>query len=189
MLRALRFGSHWHVLVTNVGREIEAERKLLGFDGVEPYCPKHTVWHKVGSREARRTGSCRRQVEKPLLPGYLFFKSDLGLVSVREIVLQSEARHVLIVDGRACIVRPQLIQSLQAAERSGLWDQAEGEINKLQLRLGQSYLIQSGPMRGFIGVLRSIDFNSLKPTMTVEVELLKRNVEVVLDQKTELMNP
>ncbi|GBF56427.1 transcription antitermination protein RfaH [Candidatus Phycosocius bacilliformis] len=188
MLRALRFGSHWHVLVTSVGREIEAERKLLGFDGVEPYCPKHTVWQRVHAKEARRIGCSRKMVQHALLPGYIFVRTDLGLVSVRDLVTHADARHVLIVDGRACIVRPQLIQSLQAAERSGLWDQAEGEINKLQLRLGQSYLIQSGPMRGFIGVLRSIDFNSLKPTMTVEVELLKRNVEVVLDQKTELMN-
>lgn len=189
MLNALRFGSHWHVLVVNVGREIEAENRLRGFDVIEPYCPRHRVWHKVGAQEARRIRACRKLVSKPLMPGYLFFKADIGIVGVRQIVMQAEARHVLIVDGRACVVRNQLIEAMQAAETNGQWDRVEVEINKLQSQLGKPYLIRSGPMRGFIGTLKAIDFAGMHETITVEVELLQRNVDVVLDPQIELLNP
>ena len=189
MLSALRFGSHWHVLVVNVGREIEAENRLRGLVGVEPYCPRHRVWHKVSAHEARRIGRTGKLVSKALMPGYLFFKADLGLVGVRQVVMQAEARHVLIVDGRACIVRGQLIEAMQAAETNGQWDRVEVEINKLQSQLGKPYLIRSGPMRGFMGTLRAIDFGGLHETITVEVKLLQRNVDVVLDPKIELLNP
>jgi transcription antitermination factor NusG len=189
MLSALRFGSHWHVLVVNVGREIEAENRLRGMAGVEPYCPRHRVWQRVHMKEARRIGCSRKIVTWPLMPGYLFFKADIGVVGVRQVVMQAEARHVLIVDGRACIVRNQLIEAMQAAETNGQWDRVELEINKLQSQLGKPYLIRSGPMRGFMGTLRAIDFAALHETITVEVELLQRNVDVVLDPKIELMNP
>jgi transcription antitermination factor NusG len=189
MLRGLRFGSHWHVLVVNVGREMEAENRLRGLAGVEPYCPRHRVWHKVGAHEARKIGACRRLVSKALMPGYLFFRSDIGVVGVRQIVMQAEARHVLIVDGQACSVRPQLIAAMQVAETNGDWDRVEVEIHKLQSKLGQPYLIKSGPMRGFMGTLKAIDFGRMRETITVEVELLQRNVDVVLDPQIELLNP
>lgn len=189
MLRGLRFGSHWHVLVVNVGREMEAENKLRSLAGVEPYCPRHKVWHKVGAHEARRIGRSGKLVCKSLMPGYLFFNADLGVVGVRQIVMQAEARHVLIVDGQACVVRPQLIDAMQVAETNGDWDRVEVEIHKLQSKLGQPYLIKSGPMRGFMGTLKAIDFGRMRETMTVEVELLQRNVEIVLDPKIELLNP
>lgn len=188
MLRSLRFGSHWHVLVVGVGREMEAENKLKGLDGVEPYCPRYRVWQRVHMKEAKRIGCSRKIVTWPLMPGYVFFRADLGVVGVRQIVMRAEARHVLILDGQACVVRPQLIEAMRAAEGNGKWDRVEVEINKLQSKLGQPYLIQSGPMRGFIGVLRSIDFGRMHETMTVEVELLQRNVEIVLDPKIELLN-
>lgn len=189
MLSALRFGSHWHVLVVNVGREIEAENRLRGLHGVEAYCPRHKVWHKLSAHEARKLKACRKLVSKALMPGYLFFRADLGLVGVRHVVMQAEARHVLIVDGRACVVRNQLIEAMKAAETNGQWDRVEVEINKLQSQLGKPYLIRSGPMRGFMGTLKAIDFASMQETITVEVELLQRNVDVVLDPKIELMNP
>lgn len=189
MLRSLRFGSHWHVLVVGVGREMEAENRLKGLDGVEPYCPRYRVWHKVGAHEARRIGRTGKLVDKALMPGYVFFHADLGVVGVRQIVMRAEARHVLIVDGQACVVRPQLVEAMRIAEGNGDWDRVEVEVNKLQSKIGQPYLIQSGPMRGFMGVLRAIDFGGMRETMTVQVELLQRNVEIVLDPKIELLNP
>lgn len=186
MLRALRFGSFWHVLVVRCGQEFEAASLIGGMDGVEAYAPAHRVWKRAFGHKARKLGKSGQMVSKPLLPGYVFFKADLGLIGARKIVSTGEAICILTVNGMASVVRDQFIEAFRMGEASGKWDQARFEAKKLQLKIGSPHLIQSGPMRGFHGVLKAIDLDGPNESLTVTVELMQQNVDVALDVKMEL---
>jgi transcription antitermination factor NusG len=186
MLRALRFGSFWHVLVVRCGQEFEAASLISGIEGVEAYAPAHRVWKRAFGHKARKLGKSGQMVAKPLLPGYVFFKADLGLVGARKILSKGEAICILTANGMACVVRDQLIEAFKLGEASGKWDQARFESKKLQLKIGTPHLIQSGPMRGFHGVLKTIDLDGPNESMTVTVELLQQNVDAVLDVNLEM---
>jgi transcription antitermination factor NusG len=187
MQTGLRFGVHWHVLAVATGDELAVVGRLAGLDGVEAYCPARKVWRRVNGHQARKLGRKSRFEQVALIPGYVFVRVDLGEVGARAIVETAKGHYVLTANGMACKVRDQLIAALRDGEETNCWDQVIVEKEKLQSKLGHPHLIQSGPMRGFIGILKSVDFECLDPAMVVTVELLQKNVDIVLEVNSELM--
>jgi transcription antitermination factor NusG len=181
-------GKRWHILMVRVGAEKQAVELLKDSElEVEVYCPCREVWRRVGQHEARKIGARGKPVKVPLYPGYMFVKADTGVVSVRSIGLATglAGGRVLVANGRAACVSGAFVAALQEGEASGQWDLAQIAVQNWLAKVGQSLLIQSGPLRGFIGVLKAVDLGGLSPNVTMAVEMFGKSVEVTVDVSLE----
>lgn len=154
----------WYALWVRSRHEKTVADVLRG-KGVESFLPL--------SRSRRRWSDRVREVELPLIPGYVFCRSDL---KNRMPILTTPG--VVQIVGAGKIPEPVdeiEMQSLITAVQSGL---------HLQLwpflKVGQRVSIEEGPLRSLEGILVT---TKGKDQLILSVTLLQRSVAVTVDRR------
>ena len=131
--------SFWFCLRTQPRRELFAHSFLQKLEAVESFLPRIRF-----QGTGRRAG---RWITESLFPGYIFCKFNLRLNA--RAVGYSPGVSGLIHFGNHCPTVPaEIIQQLQA-----VFGADEPKTIEQTLAIGDRVLIESGPMRGFEGIV------------------------------------
>lgn len=139
---------------------------VLNGHSLETYLPIHQVWD-------RRSGS-RRQVEKPVFPGYLFVRCVLSKEAWLDIKKTMGVVRILGIGDEPTPVPDEEIESL----RQILTVQAS-ITGHPRLRRGDRVRVMDGPLRGVIGTLVEVARN--RHRLVVSVHLINRSVSTSID--------
>ena len=138
---------HWYVLLIEPRRE-QAVADALDQHGLRSYLPKYT------HRRARIHGRHRKDVQRPLIPGYLLVGLDERFTEPRFhgwAVIRG-ADHVRGVlgsgDGYPLRVPWQQVQAIREAEDMGLYDV------EIRISAGDLVAILDGPFATFVGLVQ-----------------------------------
>ena len=154
----------WYALWVR-SRHEKAVADILGGKGFETFLPVY--------RSRRRWSDRIREVELPLIPGYVFCRFD---VKHRLPILTTPGMVHIVGTGKT----PQPVdeiemQSLITAVRSGvhlqLWP---------FLQVGQRVSIEEGPLRWLEGILLT---TKGKDQLILSVSLLQRSVAIAVDRR------
>ena len=154
--------NHWHAVRVKPNCERVAAISLSA-KGIEHCLPVR--------RQEKRWSDRYKVVEKPLFPGYVFCRFDLGQ---RVAVLTTPGVvHVVCYGGSPAPIDPAEIEAVRTLETSGLdvepWPYVES---------GQRVWIERGPIAGVEGVV--LDSKSGR-RLVVSVTMLRRSVAVEVD--------
>jgi len=135
---------------------------LVG-QGYECFLPKY--------KSVRQWSDRRKEIESPLFPGYLFCRFD---PLERLPILKTPGVMELVGCNRKPIpIDEQEIQAIQRMTESSLVRQPWP-----YLEIGERVRIQSGALRGLVGILVALKGNY---RLVLSVTLLKRSVAVEID--------
>jgi transcription antitermination factor NusG len=155
-------GNHWHAVRVKPNCEWVAASSLSS-KGLEHYLPVH--------RQEKRWSDRNKIVERPLFPGYVFCRFNLGW---KVAVLSTPGvLHVVSFGGVPALIEPAEIDAIRAVVTSGLavepWPYVEN---------GERVRIERGPIAGVSGVVLDS-----KPgrRLVVSVTMLRRSLAVEVD--------
>jgi transcription antitermination factor NusG len=136
---------------------------LLREKGYEEFLPTY---------RSKRSWSDRvKETSEPLFPGYLFCRFNVG--QRFPVLATPGVVHVVSVGRKPVPVETEEIEALQRIVQSGV-----GVQRWPFLRVGQSVIVEQGPLAGVEGILTGIkdDFR-----IVVSVQLLQRSVAAEID--------
>ncbi len=143
------------------------ERKVsadLSRQSFEVFFPEYRCWSRRKDR--------RKQIERPLFPGYLFVRTRLNPQARLAIIKTSSVVRMVGIGTQAVAIPDHEIASIQV-----LLQHADDASPQDQLGSGQLVQVMEGPLRGVIGVVDQ----SRKRQIVVNVELLGRAVAATVD--------
>ena len=154
----------WAVINTHVHRERFAVENL-DRQGFEVYCP--SVMRRI--RHARRM----RDVTRPMFPGYVFVRVEVGRTLWRPLLSTFGVRSVVRCGDQISLLDEDFIVALRARE-------VDGYVTKptTPYRVGQDVRIAGGP---FDGLVAKIVEMSEKNRLVVLMNLLNNSVRVKID--------
>lgn len=158
-----RAGDRWYALWVRSRHEKTVADVLLG-KGIESFLPL--------CRSRRRWSDRVREVELPLIPGYVFCRSDMKnrmpiLTTPGVVQIVGAAKSPEPVDE---IEMQSLITAVQSGLHLQLWP---------FLKVGQRVAIEEGPLRSLEGLLIT---TKGKDQLILSVTLLQRSVAVTVDR-------
>jgi len=162
----LQQASAWHAIWTHSHCE-QLVTDQLAAKGFEVFLPKAQSW--------QRRGATRRQVQRPLFPGYLFIHDDIDKHRYVEIL---KARGVVRVLGD----RWDALASIPHDEIAAIQQLVEADAPILphrHLTEGDRVRITAGPLAGVEGLF--VRSKQMKGLLVVSVNLLQRSVAVEVD--------
>ena len=137
----------WYALYTR-SRYEKRVHAMLKESGVECYLPLVKAWRIWSDR--------KKQVEMPLLPSYLFVRTDVGdQHRYYEILNTLGVVRFITFEGRAVAIPDSQIQALQRLNSQGIDMQCLDESPEP----GTPVKVTQGPMKGFTGEVVSVGKN------------------------------
>lgn len=163
----------WHVMLTEPNRETTAARHLKHL-GCETYLPifSRAYCQKVSG------GRRWRVYQRPLFPGYLFARGDLGdLWFWARIAGGIRQRPFLLSDGQVARITHEVVEELQRVERSINTRRSE----RLHFRIGDRVLVSEGAFTGMRAVVYQLS-DSARVQLLLDFLGQKTKVELASDQ-------
>lgn len=129
----------WYVVQTQPRREEVAEVWLSPFCA-RVFCPRH--------RASVNVHGYRREVARPLFPGYLFASFDVS-TALRAVHYGRGTRGVVRFGGEPAEVPPEIIGAIEARMRGGYV-----VLEPPRFEPGQRIEVIEGPLRGYTGIFQ-----------------------------------
>lgn len=153
----------WYVVQTQARRESVAESCLTGFCRAVFY-PRYRARVSVHGY--------RREVARPLFPGYLFAAFDVAR-RLRAVNYAYGVRRVLQSGGWPAEVAAELVAAIEARMRDGYV-----VLDPPPLSPGQRVEVVEGPLRGYTGIFQG-DLSGAR-RVVILLDLLRSNTEVIV---------
>ena len=152
----------WFALQVNSRKENWIFAHLVG-QGYECFLPKY--------KSVRQWSDRRKEIESPLFPGYLFCR--FNPLERLPILKTPGVMEIVGCNRKPIPINEQEIQAIQRMMESSLVRQPWP-----YLEIGERVRIQSGALRGLVGILVALKGNN---RLVLSVTLLKRSVAVEID--------
>jgi len=152
----------WFALQVNSRKENWIFAHLVG-QGYECFLPKY--------KSVRQWSDRRKEIESPLFPGYLFCR--FNPLERLPILKTPGVMEIVGCNRKPIPIDEQEIQAIQRMTESSLVRQPWP-----YLEIGERVRIQSGALRGLVGILVALKGNY---RLVLSVTLLKRSVAVEID--------
>jgi transcriptional antiterminator RfaH len=149
----------WYVARSHVHAESKALANLMR-QGYEAYLPLCRRW----VTHARR----REVAQRPLFPGYLFVRFDIGHTRWRSIMSTIGVARLICHGDLPARVVDGVVEAIKTAEEDGLFDYTHAVS---QLKPGDKVRVASGPFANLIGQFQSTVSND---RIRVLLEILGR---------------
>lgn len=166
MGRGVSVDHPWYAVQTQPRREEVAEARL-GALGVAAFCPRY--------RRRVILNGYRREVVRPLFPGYLFAAFDRR-EAYRAVHYARGVRGVVSFGEEPVTVPDELLRCILARQRDGYV-----HLDPPSLRDGQRVEIVAGPFKGYTGLFRS-QFSGAD-RVAILLEGLRLQARVVLERE------
>ncbi len=153
----------WYAVHTNSRHERKVAKDLAR-QAYETYLPEYRTW-------SRRTDR-RKEIAKPLFPGYLFVRTEMSAARRLAILQTTSVVRIVGIKNSPQPVRDHEIESIKILLQSSVDSEPHAAISS-----GQLVQVMEGPLRGVIGVVD----HTKKQKIIVNVELLGRAVEASLE--------
>ena len=151
----------WYAIYTNSRAEKKAHERLL-LNNYESFLPLITTVRQWSDR--------KKKVQVPLIPGYLFVKTDRNIL--KDILLIPGVKNVLKHLGKPAIIKDYEIENLKILlEDSGKFN----IIQDSNLKKGDVVIVEKGVFSGLVA--ECIKFNG-KQRLIVKIEALANIIEV-----------
>lgn len=158
-------GLDWYAVQTQPRKEFFAVSNLERA-GVEVFCPRY--------RQKVILHGYRREVVRPLFPGYLFAAFDRER-SLRLVRYARGVRDVVSFGGVPATVPVELLEEVVRRMEGGFV-----RLDPPELRPGQRVEITSGPFRGFTGLFQA--HLKGRERVAILLETLQYHARLVLDR-------
>ncbi len=138
---------HWYALYTRSRHEKKA-KALLEESGVEAYLPLVKKWHVWSDR--------KKLVEMPLLPSYIFVRTDVSnYLTYYDILNTPGVVRFITFEGKAVAVPEIQIATLRRLNSAGV----DMECMDVSPEPGTPVKVMQGPMKGYQGEVVSAGKN------------------------------
>ncbi len=163
---------HWYALYTR-SRHEKKTKLLLAESGVETYLPLVNTWRVWSDR--------KKLVEMPLLPSYLFVRTDVSnYLTYFEILNTPGVVRFITFEGKAVAIPDIQIATLQRLNSEGV----DMECLEITPEPGTPVKIVRGPMKGYEGEVVSVGKNK-KLVLRLDVidKCINLNIPLVMVEK------
>ena len=133
---------------------------------IEAFLPKVQVMSRRKDR--------RKKILVPLIPGYVFVRSDLNVESYWDIIKTVGVVRMVGFEGKPAAARQEEISSLMILNGTDRTVQ-----NRAYMKRGDKVMIMEGPLRGLVGFYLKHKGKSEK--VVVSIELLHRSLAVEIE--------
>ena len=157
--------SKWYAIHTRSHFEQKVFDGLIG-KSIEAFLPKIQVMSRRKDR--------RKKILVPLLPGYVFVKTDLEVTEHLKIVKTPGIVRLIGFKGKPVPANEEEISSLMVLNGTDKTVQNREYISK-----GDRVMIMEGPLKGLVGFF--IHHTGKKNKVVVSVDLLQRSLEVEIE--------
>lgn len=137
----------WYVVRTHTHGEAKASANLMR-QGYEVYLPLCRRWVK----HARR----REVAQRPLFPGYLFVRFDIGRDRWRSIISTIGVAGLICYADLPARIAEDVVEAIRAAEGNRFFDYTHAVT---KLKPGDKVRVVTGPFANLIGKLQSTASN------------------------------
>lgn len=155
----------WYALHTRSHFEQKVYDGLSG-KSIEAFLPRVQVMSRRKDR--------RKKILVPLLPGYVFVRSDLQPEEHLQIVKTAGIVRIVGIKGRPVPANEEEISSLMILDGTDRTVQ-----NRAYIKKGDRVVIMEGPLKGLIGFY--LRHNSKRDKVVVSIELLHRSLEIEIE--------
>ncbi len=155
----------WYALHSR-SRHEEVVFKGLCNKSIESFLPRMQVMSRRKDR--------RKRIWVPLLPGYVFVRSDLNSYQYLEILKTYGVVRIIGIQGKPVPVKDEEISSLKV-----LNDTDRTVRNRAFMHTGDRIRIMEGPLKGLTGFYLRHKDRSEK--VVVSIDLLKRSISVEIE--------
>jgi transcriptional antiterminator RfaH len=155
----------WYAVHTQARREDLAEAQLRSL-GVRTFCPRH--------RQRVILHGYRREVIRPLFPGYLFAAFDVRR-ELRAVHYACGVRGVVLVGREPAEVPAELLEGIRARMQDGVV-----VLHPKPFRPGQRLEIVAGPFRGYRGIFEAHLRGDER--VAILLEALQYNARIIVDR-------
>ncbi len=161
--------SRWYAVYTRGRHEKKVYEKIVP-KAAEVFLPLIEVWSKRKDR--------RKKIQKPLIPGYLFFREKLDPEKYIYILQTDGVVKILTSkEGKETLPAPIPDEQIDSLK---ILLQSKAEILPYPyLKVGESVEVIRGPFMGAIGKLIRIKPN--KHRLVVSIDLISQSVAVEID--------
>jgi transcriptional antiterminator RfaH len=163
--RSVFDGMPWYAMQTQARREAVAEAHLQRVCA-RVFCPRY--------RQRVILHGYRREVVRPLFPGYLFAAFD-GARDFRAVHYAHGVRGVVTFGGESARVPPELLAGIEARMRDGFV-----MLQPARLQAGQRVEIVAGPFKGYTGVFEA-EISSAE-RVAILLDTLRYSARAILDR-------
>ncbi len=157
--------SKWYAIHTRSHFEQKVLDGLTG-KSIEAFLPKIQVMSRRKDR--------RKKILVPLLPGYVFVKTNLQVTEHLQIVKTPGIVRLIGFKGKPVPANEEEIYSLMVLDGTDKTIQNREYISK-----GDRVMIMDGPLKGLVGFF--IHHTGKKNKVVVSVDLLQRSLEVEIE--------
>ena len=156
----------WYAVHTQPRREQVAETHLRAL-GATTFCPRY--------RQRVILHGYRREVVRPLFPGYLFASFDVSR-DFRAVHYATGVRGVVAFGGEPAVVPPELLTGIETRMENGYV-----VLPPRSFSVGERVEIIDGPFQGHTGIFQA--GLSGAERVAILLDTLKYNARVVLDRE------
>ena len=157
--------SNWYALHTRSHFEQKVHEGLQG-KSLETFLPRIQVWSRRKDR--------RKKILVPLLPGYVFVRTDLHPEEHLKILKTVGIVRMIGFQGKPVPASEEEIASLMVLNGTDRTVQ-----NRTYMKTGDRVMIMEGPLKGLIGFY--LRHKGGVDRVVVSVELLHRSLEVEIE--------
>jgi transcriptional antiterminator NusG len=157
--------SRWWALHTKSRFEQKVHKGLCG-KSLEAFLPKIQVMSRRKDR--------RKKIMVPLIPGYVFVRSDLAPEEYHRIIQTVGVVRMIFFKGKPVPANEKEIASLMIMDGTDRTVQ-----NRSYMQKGDRVMIMEGPLKGLEGFY--VRHKDNKERVVVSVELLQRSLEVEIE--------
>ena len=157
--------SKWYAIHTRSHFEQKVFDGLSG-KSIEAFLPKIQVMSRRKDR--------RKKILVPLLPGYVFVKTDLQATEHLQILKTPGIVRLIGFKGKPVPANEAEISSLMVLDGTDKTVQ-----NREYIRKGDRVMIMDGPLKGLVGFF--VHHTGKKNKVVVSVDLLQRSLEVEIE--------
>jgi transcriptional antiterminator NusG len=157
--------SKWYALHTRSHFEQKVYDGLRG-KSIETFLPRIQVMSRRKDR--------RKKILVPLLPGYVFVRTDLHPEEHLHILKTTGIVRMIGFKGKPVPANEDEISSLMVLDGTDRTVQ-----NRTYMKKGDRIMIMEGPLKGLVGFY--LRHNNRQDKVVVSVELLQRSIEVEIE--------
>jgi transcription antitermination factor NusG len=156
---------NWYALHTRSHFEKKAYDSLCG-KSIETFLPQVQVMSRRRDR--------RKKILVPMLPGYLFVRSDLRPREHLEILKTVGIVRIVGFQGRPAPANEDEIASLMILDGTDRTVQ-----NRKYMKTGDRVMVMEGPLKGLVGFY--LRHKGRSDRVVISIDLLHRSMEVEID--------
>lgn len=143
--------NRWHIALTEPQRERTATVNLMAW-GYEVYCP---TFRKVAGSGG---GGAKRQVDRPLFPGYLFVReSPDGWTSLRHASGIRQVHSLLMINGDYAMLPEDEVLAVRAVEDRLMYQWLNPDARVPRLHVGDRVQVTEGALTGRYARIETLD--------------------------------